>query len=109
MFETEKYQDSENRLYLDVLDTSKELNSRLGRADMLQTDAETLREDSSSEMPLNEQCSNTQHKTLLPDSLVDDDSETALGDVEDTASASVIHLVGHTLLQMNVRLSERYN
>lgn len=47
--------------------------------------------------------SNFKQKTL-PDALVDDDSNGVLGHVEHTAGTSVVHLMGHTLLEGTVGL-----
>lgn len=63
------------------LDTVKEILSALGGLNVLNADGDTLGENPS------------------PDTLVDDNTECTLGNVEDTSSLSVVGLVGHTLLE----------
>lgn len=70
-------------LLLDLvgLDTVKEILSALGGLDVLNADGDTLGEDPSS------------------DTLVDNNTKSTLGNVEDTSGLAVVGLVGHTLLE----------
>ena len=43
----------------------------------------------------------------LPDSLVDNDAQSVLGDIVHTARPAVVHLVGHTLLDCAKTLKQK--
>jgi len=67
-------------------DTIQETATRLGVFDVLNADIDALGEDAAA------------------NALVDDDTDGALGDVENAASGTVVHFVGHTLLDGTVAL-----
>mgnify|MGYP007038692054 CR=1 FL=1 len=73
-------------LFVVGLDAVQEVGSALGWLDVLDADVDSL------------------WKNVSADSLVDDDSNSSLGNVEDSSGSSVVGLEWHTLLESSVGL-----
>ena len=69
-----------------LLDASKEVSTRLGGLDVLDTEVDTLGDDATT------------------NTLVDDDTDGTASDVPDGTSLTVVELVGHTLVESTITL-----